>query len=207
MAKKVISVSGLKVKDILKMTPNDFRNVSTANVKEITSRLVSAMNKRIKRLGASDIGRLSPTYRAYESRGKYSVRNLTRESTIQVFQNLKESFGKATSLTEWKKERIQTLEQLDLGFLKEDTNTEKKFWDLYRSLEESDKRIPNIKGMSGEVINIMKKKFLQSSKTGKEPSVRAIKNRITRAYNKMMQEKRIANRGRSTSSYFEDDGN
>ena len=203
---KTIDVSGLKIQDILKMDASDFRGVSTANLKQVTSRLVSAMNKRIKRLGKSELGQLSPTWKAYEKRGKYSVKGLTRESTLQVFQNLKESFGKSTSLSEWKIEHKEILQKLNLDF-KGDIQTEKKFWELYHEYAEQDKRVQNIKGISGDVINTIYKKFMTSQKTGKELSMRGIKSSITRAYNKMMKERNAKNRGRTTSSFFEDNGN
>lgn len=203
---KFIDISGLTIDDILKMNITDFRGVSTANVKSVTSRLVSAMNKRIKRLGQTELGRMSPTYKAFEKRGKYSVRGLTRESTFQVFQNLKESFGKSTSLTEWKKEHKEILQKLHLDF-DGDIDTEKKFWDLYHDYAEEDKRVSNLKGISGDAINIIYKKFMVSKKTGKELSRRGIKASITRAYNKKMAEKIKNNKHKSTASVFEDMGN
>lgn len=200
---KTIDVNGLSVNDILQLNVSSFRGVSTANVKQVTSRLVSAMNKRIARMGKSEIGRMSPTYQAFERRGKYSVKGLTRESTLQVFRNLQESFHKATSLKEWKKERAEMLEKIDLSFLKDDIETERKFWKMYHEFESEDKRIQNIKGVSSQVLAIMKKKFMKSD----NPSKRSIKWNITHEYNEMQKRLNQQRRGRSTSSFFEDDGN
>ena len=200
---KTIDVNGLSVSDILRLNTSSFRGVSTANLKQVTSRLVSAMNKRIVRLGKSEIGRMSPTYQAFERRGKYSVKGLTRESTLQVFRNLQESFHKATSLKEWKKERAEMLEKIDLTFLKDDIETERKFWKMYHEFESEDKRIQNIKGVSSQVLAIMKKKFMKTD----NPSKRSIKWNITHEYNEMQKRLNQQRRGRSTSSYFEDDGN
>lgn len=200
---KTIDVNGLSINDILKLNTSSFRGVSTANLKQVTSRLVSAMNKRIARLGKSEIGRMSPTYQAFERRGKYSVKGLTRESTMQIFRNLQESFHKATSLKEWKKERAEMLEKIDLSFLKDDIETERKFWKMYHEFESEDKRIQNIKGVSSQVLAIMKKKFMKSD----NPSKRSIKWNITHEYNQMQKRLNQQRRGRSTSSFFEDDGN
>lgn len=200
---KTIDVNGLSINDILQLNTSSFRGVSTANVKQVTSRLVSAMNKRIARMGKSEIGRMSPTYQAFERRGKYSVKGLTRESTLQVFRNLQESFHKATSLKEWKKERAEMLEKIDLSFLKDDIETERKFWKMYHEFESEDKRIQNIKEVSSQVLAIMKKKFMKSD----NPSKRSIKWNITHEYNEMQKRLNQQRRGRSTSSYFEDDGN
>lgn len=202
---KTINVNGLSVKDILKMNVNDFRGVSTANLKQVTSRLVSAMNKRIVRLGKSEIGRLSPTYQAFERRGKYSVRNLTRESTIQVFKNLKESFSKKTSLREWKVEREEVLRKIDLEFLKDDTQLESKFWKLYHDYESQDKRLQNIKGVSSEVLAYFKKRFERNPNAKIGTSRQSIRRRIDSLYQEMVNRNKAKTRP-SVASLM-DDGN
>lgn len=210
-----IDVTGLSVTDLINMPTSEFRGVSTANVKKVTSRLVSAMNKRIKRLGKSEIGQLSPTYQSYQKRGKYSVKGLTRESTIQVFKRLQDSLKKSgTTLRGWKKQREKFFEDfkkpiseggkfgIDIDFLKDSPETEKKFWELFHHFEDTDSRVANIKSFKYQVMNMIAKKFMG----GKRPTQRSIKYNITRLYNQMMEEERKSNRGRSTSSYF-DSGN
>lgn len=225
---KTIDVNGLSISDILQLNTSSFRGVSTANLKQVTSRLVSAMNKRIARMSKSEIGRMSPTYQAFERRGKYSVKGLTRESTLQVFRNLQESFHKASSLKEWKIQREKTFKELKSGgeftrwneekqqwekvqrykpinidFLKNDSEMERKFWQLFHHWEEEDKRIGNIKTFKYEFINFLAKKFERSG----EPSERSIKWNITHLYNEMQKQSNFDNRNKSTTSFFEDVGN
>ena len=196
---KKIDVGGLSVSDILKMNARDFRGVSTSNVKQITSRLVSAMNKRIVRLGKSEIGRLSPTWKAFEKRGKYSVKGLTRETTIQVFNRLKESLPKATSLSEFKKYRKELYNKLDLDF-NGDLKTEKKFWELYNQFQEYDQSYANTKkGVSGDVI-----RFLSNDVDWKNKSVKDIKKIINKKIRELKGMKRAY---KQESDYFEDEGN
>lgn len=196
---KKIDVGGLSVSDILKMNARDFRGVSTSNVKQITSRLVSAMNKRIVRLGKSEIGRLSPTWKAFEKRGKYSVKGLTRETTIQVFNRLKESLPKATSLTEFKKYRKDLYKKLDIDF-KGDIQTEKDFWELYNKFQEYDESYANTKkGISGDVIN-----FLSNNVNWKNKSLEDIKEIINKKIRELKGMKRAY---KQESDYFEDEGN
>lgn len=196
---KKIDVGGLSVSDILKMNARDFRGVSTSNVKQITSRLVSAMNKRIVRLGKSEIGRLSPTWKAFEKRGKYSVKGLTRETTIQVFNRLKESLPKATSLSEFKKYRKELYEKLGIDF-NGDLKTEKKFWELYNQFQEYDQSYANTKkGISGDVI-----RFLSNDVDWKNKSVKDIKKIINKKIRELKGMKRAY---KQESDYFEDEGN
>ena len=204
---KTIDVNGLKIADILKMNVDDFRGVSTKNVKQITSRLVSAMNKRIVRLGKSEIGKLSPTYKAFEKRGKYSVKGLTRESTKTLFNILKESFSKKTSLTQWKQFRNETLEELDLTFLKDDIDLEKKFWDLYHKYEDESDILKNVKDVSNAVLNYFKKRLERNPNARIGTSKETIRNRINKLYAEMMNEKSKSGETPSIPKRFEDNGN
>ena len=124
---------------LFKVTYKQFQALDDKEQKRVTSTLVSAMNKRIKRLGKTEIGRLSPTYQAYEKRvekggGYYSVKGLTGDPLYNRFEALQQSLQKATSIREWKKQRKETLEELNLENITPDE--EKAFWNLYRKFQE-----------------------------------------------------------------------
>lgn len=133
MAKKITNISGLMIEDIYQL------NLGTIDddklLKQVTSRLVSAMNKRIARLGKSEIGRLSPTYQRFERKGKYSVKGLDREQTIALANQLRESMKKRTSLKEWKAYRKETLNKIGIEF--NTIDDEKHFWEMYRNFEQN----------------------------------------------------------------------
>lgn len=196
---KIIDISGLLIQDILKMQISEFRGVSTANLKQVTSRLVSAMNKRIKRLGKSEIGRLSPTYKAFEKHGKYSVKGLSRKSTIQEFKNLQESLKKKTSLSEFKKYRKELYKKLGVDF-GNNIKLERKFWKVYHKFEESNKAFMNVKkGVSSDVLN-----FLSNNVDWKHKSQKEINQILNDKYKEL---KSTHKPYKSESDYFEDEGN
>jgi len=128
---------------LYKVSYKQFKALDDKEQKRITSILVSAMNKRIKRLGKTEIGRLSPTYQAYEKRvekggGYYSVKGLTGDALYNRFEALQQSLQKATSVREWKKQRSKTLSDLNLEDITLDE--EKAFWNLYRKFQEDKTR-------------------------------------------------------------------
>ena len=99
------------------MNYKEFKKLDFKEQKRLTSILVSAMNKRIKRLGQSEIGRLSPTYQAYERRGNkpFSIKGLkSTDALFNRFESLAKSIQSATSVREWKTLRKQTLGKLNL---------------------------------------------------------------------------------------------
>jgi len=135
---------------LFKVSYKQFQALTPKEQKRITSILVSAMNKRIKRLGkykdseGNEIGKLSPTYQAYENRikkgksGYYSVKGLTGDELYNRFEALQGSLQKATSVREWKKQRSKTLSDLNLEDITLDE--EKAFWNLYRKFQEDKTR-------------------------------------------------------------------
>lgn len=58
--RSTLSVSGLSVEDILSMSPEKINKLNDADLTSIAKRLVSASNKRIRRLRASDYGKYAP---------------------------------------------------------------------------------------------------------------------------------------------------
>ena len=156
MAKKhklpQINLGGLSTKDLLTIsdenlmdfTRSQFRNLdlSTRDMQrvvrnafaQITSRLVSTANKRIRQLGKTEIGRTSPAYIQYMKHGKLSVRGKNYNQLRNLFKTTKQFLKYKTSTTQgWKEVRERVEEEIG-----EMTQWEtKKFWKTYRELEES----------------------------------------------------------------------
>ena len=118
-----ISVTGITTEDLIKGKYH-FDNISDKSIKAMTSRLVSAMNKRIVRLGNDAVGKLSPTYQAFEERkkkgkgkqGYFSVKGLNRSQTIGLFNQLRTAMSKNTSVSSFKQYRSDLYQRLNIEF-------------------------------------------------------------------------------------------
>ena len=67
-----MNVKGLSIKDILNIDLDAFNNLSESDLRKITSRLVSASNKRIRRLKEHDIN--SPALRGMGDMESFSTK-------------------------------------------------------------------------------------------------------------------------------------
>ena len=67
-----MNVKGLKVKDILNIDLDAFNNLNESQLRALTSRLVSASNKRIRRLKERDIN--SPAMRGLGDIEQFSTK-------------------------------------------------------------------------------------------------------------------------------------
>lgn len=67
--RSTISVSGLSVEDILSMSPEKINKLNDADLTSIAKRLVSASNKRIRRLRATKYGQYAPALKNIPEEG------------------------------------------------------------------------------------------------------------------------------------------
>ena len=130
-------VTGVTIDDLIKMDFKELAKYNERSVKKITSRLVSAMNKRYRTLERSKIGQLSPTFQWFEYRrnkGKqtfYSVKGKSKTTTISLFKTLQEKLQQETSTVKGFQEYEKKLyEDLGINFKKNDYELKKKFWRL-----------------------------------------------------------------------------
>lgn len=125
------------------MSWDDLNSLSGKDLKAVTSRLVSASNKRIKRLQNSPRGTSSFAYQTVEERGrKFSVRGLTTNEVRQEFSNARRFLNMQTSTVKGWKEYRENMNQrltetLDVEELEWSESTESKFWKVYRRFEET----------------------------------------------------------------------
>lgn len=95
MAKKVnknYDVTGLSIKDIMDIDLDKFNKLSERELKQITSRLVSAANKRIRSFEKKDIS--SPAVRSLGVNNRFSVK-LTGVDKTQRVNTIKHEFARA----------------------------------------------------------------------------------------------------------------
>lgn len=114
--------TGMSINDIMKMSMSRFEEYTPIQQREITSRLASAANKRLRTLQKSDIENPA-TIRLNMSGGKLSVRGKTGDELKQEFfrarQFLQSKFSKKS---EWKKfekkinENYDNRENMGLAF-------------------------------------------------------------------------------------------
>ena len=137
-----MNVKGLKISDILKMDWEQINKLSTRDLKQVTSRLVSASNKRIRALEKTPRGKYSYAYKTVEERGrKFSVRGKNVGQVKQEFKLTKRFLEMKTSTTKGWKETRTEMEQRVSNFTYGESQTWaertwEKYWEVYRKSEE-----------------------------------------------------------------------
>ena len=138
-----MNVKGLKLDTILNMDWEKLNSLSESEMKQITSRLVSASNKRIKRLEQTTMGTSSFAYQKVVSRGKkFSVRGKNLNQVKQEFKLAKQFLQfKTSTVTGWKRYRTKMEKRVSGETYGESQEwkdaTWKKFWKVYRRFEET----------------------------------------------------------------------
>lgn len=155
-----MQVKGLSIQDIMNMDWKDLNKLSAKDMRQLTSRLVSASNKRIRALAKSKRGEYSYAYQTVKQRGRmFSIRGKGLGEVRSEFAMAKGFLGMKTSkVSAWKKERteiekrvqniVSDVERERLGLEKPESYIEEqpiewsertweKFWESYRKYEES----------------------------------------------------------------------
>lgn len=202
-------VTGVTINQLINMDFRELQKYNEASVKKITSRLVSAMNKRYRRLGASQEGQMSPTYQWFEKRerkgkGFYSVKGKGKSTTISLFKTLQEKLQQQTSTIKGYREFKRDLyKDLKLDF-KNNLDLEKKFWEVYNKYTETeDKTTENWKtgGGSPQVMQYILNQMgdWENMTSNQKQEV------ITKLYEdlKITEAKEKAQSGQTESSFFQ----
>lgn len=136
-------VSGLSVEDILNMDFDKFNELGAKDMKLVVGRLVSAANKRIRRLESAGIE--SPAYRQVMRSGGYiSTQGKDLNALRSEFaraRNFLES--KTSSRTGYKKVRKETIANLKKEGVEIDPAQFDEVFNLYERLKEIDPSISN----------------------------------------------------------------
>lgn len=208
-------VTGLSIKDIASLDKSIIDRLSKSELSMVTSRLVSAMNKRIRYLGKSELGRLSPTYQAYERRlskglgrdGFYSVKGKNPQQLKDLYKQLSQSLNSnVTTVRGWKKHRQKVFNQIGYNF-KNDIDREKKFWQLYRKFQEQDPSYKQYrKEISDKVLSYIANE-IGSDYTDSEDNIQKIQNKVDQLYEEIMGDESDEEYETGTSQFFTDGGN
>ena len=126
-----IDVKGLKIQDILNKSYQEIMTLDQQDLKKLVNRLVSAGNKRLRRLKADKIGRLSPAM----EKNMFSTRGKGLNSLRREFTRIKSFMKKKTSTISGFK-KLQTATWKRLGLKKKPSlKFMKQFWKTYRKFE------------------------------------------------------------------------
>ena len=134
MAKKpkTIAVKGLSIDDIVNM---DINTLGEADLRAVATRMVSAANKRIRRLEKAEYGKLSPAYGRIKNQGRmFSVKGKNMSQLRGEMAQMRSFIRlKTSTLSGWRKVRKYVEKRLG-GTMSESDTIE--FWRVYRKLEQ-----------------------------------------------------------------------
>ena len=107
MARKkgTIDVTGLSIGDIMNIDIDTFNKLGAQDLRRITSRLVSAGNKRIRALEKKGI--TSPAYRSIGESGKFSVKMPKGLNKQQIANKLRQEYSRVRSFLSKKTSTIR----------------------------------------------------------------------------------------------------
>lgn len=136
-SRQTVNVTGLSIQDILDMNPEDILKMKDADLTAIGKRLVSASNKRIRRLLASPGGEYAPALKKAPNEG-FSVDVVKNENhrnrVLKEVTRMREFLSKKTSsvrgFTKVRK-YFNTKYHVPL-----DPKKSSEFWKVYRAFEE-----------------------------------------------------------------------
>ena len=133
---KNLNVSGMSVEDIRQL---DTRTLSDKALKQALNRLVSAGNKRLRRLGTDEFGKNSPVVQRTKS---FSARGLKTRGEIKAEYERVRSFldpsKKSHTVRGWR----QTVKKIEQRGVPKERLVQPDFWSLYRRFERD--YVPNM---------------------------------------------------------------
>lgn len=142
-----MNVKGLKVKDILNIDLDTFNNLGESDLRAITSRLVSASNKRIRRLKERDIN--SPAIRGMGEMSQFSTKLNEDTPDEQRVNQLRHTFAKirnfmtseTSTISGYNKfvKRIKTKLAQDLGMTYKDVDKKLNVGKMFDLLHQAQK--------------------------------------------------------------------
>lgn len=129
-----MDVTGKSIESILNESMENVVSLNDKDLRKLASRLVSASNKRLRRLSSdkSKWGKLSPVYQ----KKQFSIKGKTRNQVLREFKKMKRFLNAATSTVRgFKKYRKMVYSKI--GFIPK--KNVKKFWRIYRKFAESNR--------------------------------------------------------------------
>ena len=138
-----MNIKGLKISDIMDLSWERLNNLTLKEMRQLTGRLVSASNKRIRRLSTAKRGTSSFAYQYIEERGKtFSTRGKDINQLRTEFKTAKQFLSMKTSTIKgWNKYRKEMEQRTGYATSGESVewsdSTWKKYWKVYRRFSET----------------------------------------------------------------------
>ena len=131
-----------RVQQILNLPIVDVNRMTAAELRANVQILASAANKRLARLGATDIGQIAPAYisamkRSYTGTagGKFGTAGKSRNQLLNEYKAIKSFMEmKTSSVSAWRSFRKKSYERAGVK-VSDDPAKEKLFWQTYRKIE------------------------------------------------------------------------
>lgn len=135
-----IDPTGMTWQDVIKLDPTHVKNLSQRSLAKLTSRLVSAYNKRAKRLERSGLAEASPSYRGLQEAGKtrLSVKGKSYAELFSTYADAKRLLTERStfSVAGTKKLMRDTSERIGHDFSSKEEA--RRFWEAIDKLKEKD---------------------------------------------------------------------
>lgn len=138
-----MDIKGLKISDIMDISWEKLNSLNLEEMRQLTGRLVSASNKRIRRLSKTARGTSSFAYQYVEERGKnFSTRGKDINQLRTEFKTAKQFLSMKTSTIKgWNKYRKEMEQRTGYATSGESVewseSTWKKYWKVYRRFSET----------------------------------------------------------------------
>lgn len=159
MAKKKldINVSGMSLADIINLDPIHYKGLSEKSLAKLTSRLVSAYNKRAKRLEKSGMASFSPAYVKLKksNQTRLSVKGKSYNELFSTFAQAKKLLTerKTFSVSGTRKVIADLEKRLGLKFRSAEEG--KRFWEAIDKLKENRIGLKDSADVQIEVADMM----------------------------------------------------
>lgn len=182
-----MNIKGLSISDIMNMDWEQLNSLSESDFRKLTGRLVSASNKRVRRLSKTSRGTSSFAYQFTEERGRmFSTRGKNLNQLRNEFKASKQFLQMKTSTVKgWNKYRKEMEQRTGYATENESMNwserTWSKYWKVYRRFEET--HGGTMKKGDSDRIQKMLTEIMQSS--DKRKSADSFQWMIEDAYNEM----------------------
>lgn len=141
MSKKQIDVSGLSIRDIIELDPSHIKGLDSRSLARMTSRLVSAYNKRAVRLEKSGLAMSSPAYRALQESGqtRLSVKGQDRNALTTTLAQAKRLLTERSTFSVAGTRRLQRETAKRIGHEFQSPEEARRYWEAVDKLKELDK--------------------------------------------------------------------
>jgi len=140
-----IKITDLTTKDILNIDPSIIYSLNKKDMLIVTNKIIATANRRIRELRKDDIGALSPALASISKRDVFSTKDKKLSQLRNEFKQVKSFLEKKSStLQGFKKIRKKIYSKIvdsDESYYTpfDDLEQEKRFWELYRRIEEEQK--------------------------------------------------------------------